>query len=694
MHKKYNMKQIWIIIVGCLLFFPLSQVSSQTTIDLKEVAVVASRTTNNAEGYSTNLRGSKLTKGKNSEETLKLLPSISFENGTFKINGLPVGDVFLNGSKLRDVSELKNIPGEMIDKVVVKYLEEGEQRESLSGGAIYIQLHRPAENGYYGNVQTSCDWQKSSGWGNESIGGLINGRVNNLSIYDNFSLEKIKYKSIIQQITHDETGDYVIEDRERNHGTRFKNHLSLTRQFVSGTTVGASYFLSTNKSFPSSSTPLKEINGDANTVAQEGTIKSVVPIKTLKGKWEIIADYYNRTSKQNKQYMNNNSNVGVSDEKNDLNLWKFTSVLAHQIPRMSMMGKYGIAVQAVSSKYRPSMMGMDESLELTSSPYKTQGLFMECYASFGGMFGKLQYNIGLKGRMNRIEFTDLEQQMDNKNNQLAITPTVQLMFPLGIKSQKHSLLFTYKRVLNDIPYSVISSVSSWIDPYNYVTGNPDLVAPSSDLIMLGVQLFRNKLMFTGMYSRVHNKIYWQTFKDVNKENVFFTKPINLSGQNFWGAGVEWNENPTKWWHFKLLGRFDLRPEDVSLDGRDFKGSHIKWYFSLINDFNLSKGWGGYLNADYEPKYHSYDRIYHDVYSIGGQVYRSMLKGKLQLAFDFVALGQRRQMERQLSMGTITRKDITSVQRMGITVVWKFSGGKKVKVNVVDRIQEYHEMKDE
>lgn len=686
------MKNKYITIIGILLTFPFYHAKSQTTINLDEVAVVASRTTNNAEGYTTSLRGSKLTKGKNAEETLRLLPNISLENETFKINGLPVGDIYLNGDKLRDVSELRTISGDMMDKVVVKYLEEGEQHESLSGGAIYIQLRRPSESGYYGSVQTNCDWQKSSGWGNESISGLINSRVKNLSIYDNFSLGEIKNKSVTLQTTHGDTNDYSIEEKELNHGTFFKNRLSLTQQFASGSTIGASYFLSTNKSFPSSITPLKEINGDAHVVSQEGTIKSVVPVKKIKGKWEIAADYYNRTSKQNKQYVEYSSNSGVSEEKSNLNFWKFASVLSHQIPKMSMMGKYGISVQTISSKYTPVLLDMSESLDLTNSPYKVQGLSMECYASFGGMLGAMQYNLGLKGRMNKIEFTDLEQQLDNENSQWAITPTVQLMYPLG-KKQKHSLLFTYKRVLNDIPYSVISSVSTWVDPYNYVTGNPDLVAPSSDLIMVGIQLFRNKLMLNGMFARTHNKIYWQTFKDENRENVCFTKPINLAGQNLWGVGGEWSENPTKWWHFKLLGRFELRPENLKLDEQLFKDNHVKWYFSFDNNFYFKKGWGGYLNADYEPKYHTYDRIYHDVYSVGGQVYKSMLNGKLQLALDFVALGQRRQLDRQLSKEAVTRKDITSVQRLGITAIWKFSGGKKVKVNVVDGILEYREIKD-
>ena len=96
--------------------------AAQTERRLNEVTVVASRTTTDAEGYTTNLRGSDITKGKPAVDVLGFLPNISHENGTFKINGLVASEIYVDGVKLSDLSELNNIPGEMIDKVQVKYL--------------------------------------------------------------------------------------------------------------------------------------------------------------------------------------------------------------------------------------------------------------------------------------------------------------------------------------------------------------------------------------------------------------------------------------------------------------------------------------------------------------------------------------------------------------------------------------------
>lgn len=154
---------------------------AQNEHQLQEVTIVASRTTNNAEGYIANLRGTNISKGKPAADVLGFLPNISRENGNFKINGLTVSEVYVDGVKLSDLSELSNIPGEMIDKVQAKYLSGSDQSAALSGGIIMITLRRPPEGGYYGSIKATADWYRSCGFGNEGIGGLFNYRYKTLA---------------------------------------------------------------------------------------------------------------------------------------------------------------------------------------------------------------------------------------------------------------------------------------------------------------------------------------------------------------------------------------------------------------------------------------------------------------------------------------------------------------------------------
>jgi len=313
-------------------------------------------------------------------------------------------------------------------------------------------------------------------------------------------------------------------------------------------------------------------------------------------------------------------------------------------------------------------------------------------AEVSGVLGSMTYIAGLNWQQNRICYENRESETKDRNTQWGVNPLVKLMIPLG-ENRSNALLFNYKRTLNDIPYSAISSVVSWKDAYTYTVGNPDLIAPSTDMLMAGLSLLRNKINLITLYVRSHNRIYWQTFQDdVHSENVY-TKPINLSGQDAWAIGAEWMASPTKWWNYKLSGRMEILPEDATIGSVRYNETHLKYYFYLNNNFNFSHDWGALLNAYVEPTFHTFDRTYHAVSGLSGRLYKSYLKGKIQLALDFSPFAKRRKMDVEVGQKKITYKNTTPVQYVNLSFTWKFTDGKKVNVEVVNGIQDYNEIKD-
>ena len=125
-------------------------VMNEDAMMLDEVSVVASRTQHNANGYTVNMRSSQIAKGKQSSDALTFLPGVSNEDGSYKINGLPVSEIYVDGVKLTSSDELKNLPADMIDKVKVNYLAGSNQNASMTGGTIEISLRQPPQGGYYG----------------------------------------------------------------------------------------------------------------------------------------------------------------------------------------------------------------------------------------------------------------------------------------------------------------------------------------------------------------------------------------------------------------------------------------------------------------------------------------------------------------------------------------------------------------
>ncbi len=79
-------------------------------------------------------------------------------------------------------------------------------------------------------------------------------------------------------------------------------------------------------------------------------------------------------------------------------------------------------------------------------------------------------------------------------------------------------------------------------------------------------------------------------------------------------------------------------------------------------------------------------------NVSGRVYKNFA-AIIFKSQDFTPLGNRRKLDRQAGANKVSYKYTTPVQYVGFSLTWNFSGGKKVKVAIVDGIQDYHETKD-
>lgn len=673
-----------------------SEASGQSNKELQEVTVLASRTVNNSDGYTTNLRGSDLTAGKAAMDILPFLPNITSENNVFKINGLSVSAIYVDGIKLVDISELANIPGERIDKVQVKYLAGADQSAALSGGSIYITLRRPPEGGYYGSIKASAEWQRASGFGNEDFGAMINGRYKNLSVYDNFSVAGQRMNEHSEQeIDRVLDNDIRITETSKSKSFDFYNRLSLTQQFHSGAQLGGSYLLSFSNPRPNSisitQNSVESICKHLSTVMQEGTLRFSLSLNSKGAQMELVADYFNRNGNNKSKYFKEARDVGKVKEENDLNMWKFKADFTYPYSRR-LIWKFGASAQFLSNSYTPSDIFQTGYFSISDIPTKTKGFIPLVYASAQGMAWRIRYSAGVAFQANRVTYDDRSTKVSDHNTQWGINPTIQLMMPLG-SQMRHALMLSYKRTLSDIPYSAISSTIVWNDAYNYSVGNKNLKAQSVDMVMAGVSLFQNRLNLTALYARSHNRIFWQTFTSADNPDVLCTMPVNLQGQNQFGFGAEWSVSPLKGWRLKLAGRLEITNEDNTVGSVYYNKIRCKEYFSLNNSFRFKGGWGGMLNASVEPTYHYLDRIYHCVYYVTGSVYKTLSGDKFRIAVDFSPLGNRRRLDRRVGDTLVKHKYTSPVQYIGLSLTWNFSGGKDVDVDVVDGIQNYTETSD-
>lgn len=667
---------------------------------MDEIVVIAQRTQHDANGYTINLRSSGIVKGKQSSEALAFLPGISKEDGNFKINGLAVSEIYIDGVKLSNFDELNSLPADMIDKVRVNYLAGSNQNASMSGGTINITLHQPPKGGFYGNLLGGIYNRPDYGFNNENLGGVFYYRYGNLSIYNNLYLNWNQENETADQTIGEITTDLLtrIKEEAEYRGFSIRNRLSLTQQLNAKSSLGGSYYISSNHQKSVSSTTIEEqnalqsaINTHNNYLDQEATIKYSTILNNKGMSLDIVGDYFNRNENSDSYYKD--SQASQATDESSLNLYKLSVDLIHPNSQ-KLMWQYGASVQLISSKYDPQNITNETDRFPTSLiSTRSRGLTPLAYLQAKGMVWKLRYSIGVNWQLNKIKYEELENNSEESSNtQWGINPTIQIMMPLD-KKGKHVLMLNYKRTLNDIPYAAISSTIRWSDAYNYTVGNPDLKSPTSDILMAGASLFGNKLNLTALFTHIHNNIYWETMQSPADPNVFYTTPINLSSLNAFGIGAELNQNPWKPWNFKLSGRLEIHPEDITIGGVYYNRTRLRQYYSMFNTFNFSHSWGGMLNILLEPTYKTFDRTYHTVYNIGGKIYKSLHKDALQLSLTFNALGNRRRYNRQANGHTVTFDYTTPVQSIGFSIVWHFSGGKQVDVNALEGAQNYKEVKD-
>lgn len=666
---------------------------------LDEVVVLASRIQNDANGYTINLCSSKISKGKQASDLLAFLPCVSNENGSYKINGLQVSEIYVDGAKLTSIDELKNIPADIIDRVKVNYLAGVKQNAANAGGTIEITLHKLSQGGYYGSWWGGADYHLKNGFSNEHLGGVIYYHINNLSIYDNLSVdfnqpEETAKQSIWEQITNQHI---EIDEEAKYRGYTLRNRLSLTQQLNDKGSLGGSYYIGMAPKWDThildkGTTVLSSVDNKNSYLVQEATLKYNTYLSQRGTTMELIGDYLNRQHNSQSDYTYGQNSTSKSEDKTTLNMYKFSVDLTD--PRnQKLTWNYGASIQYITSKYTPLIGSIDSYGRFQTSRLATStiGLTPLAYASVKGNFGKIHYNIGVNFQLNKIQYKALDNCESSSNTQWGINPTLQMMMPLG-NNGKHSLKLNYKRTLEDIPYSAISSTIRWSDSYNYSVGNPDLKAQSTDRIIANVSMFHNLLTLTAYYLRKRNTIYWETRQSPTASDVFFTTFINLPANNGYGAGAEVNWSPVKSWTTKLSCRFDICPENMTLGGVYYGKTRLRQYFFVNNTFSFAHGWGGMLNIRYEPTFKDYAETLYTVWDIWGQIYKFMCKDKLQLSLSFSPLGDRRKYDRWTNGNKITYDYTTPVQSIGFSLRWKFSNGKDTEVNVVEYgSQHYYEI---
>lgn len=138
---------------------------------------------------------------------------------------------------------------------------------------------------------------------------------------------------------------------------------------------------------------------------------------------ELTADYFNRHSNEKAHYSSDGTSLADVKEKNNLNLWKFNADFTYPYNR-NLTWQFGASAQFLNSRYTPTVYSDNDRFETSESPSKSTGFTPIVYVSAKGMLWKLRYSLGFNWQLNRIEYSDLNNNEKTHNTQWAINPMV------------------------------------------------------------------------------------------------------------------------------------------------------------------------------------------------------------------------------------------------------------------------------
>jgi hypothetical protein len=323
--------------------------------------------------------------------------------------------------------------------------------------------------------------------------------------------------------------------------------------------------------------------------------------------------------------------------------------------------------------------------------YTLEGSNYAAYVTFSSKTGKLLYKAGLRAQENIIAYNSHKIGKENSKTYFGLYPTVSLTYLVN-QNQGTSLNLSYRRSMNDIPYSAISPVVTYNNEYSYTIGNLNLKPANYNTIQIAISI-KNKWNIGYTFFIGEGAVRDRIFIDKDNPLVTYTMPVNEGKVSFNGLNVSNTLKVTQWWDAKISGSISRSYNKINYDDWIEDQRIWRYYFNLNNNFRFSNDWGGSLSFYDEPTFKDEDRTYKAVYGVGSRVYKYLLNKRLLININLSLYTKNRTLEREREFYWSSRANVThSAPRFTVGVTYNFEHGKKVYVKRSQSIQQYQEYK--
>ncbi|HFK5569340.1 TonB-dependent receptor [Elizabethkingia meningoseptica] len=691
-----------------------------------------------------------ISKGGTLQDVLTNVPSVAVDtDGTVSMRGNTNVKFLINGkpSSLLGIDDganaLQSIPADQIEKIEVITNPSSKFEASGTSGILNIILKKNKKVGFNGNVtgtlgymprtalNANLSWRKNNWtWFLNGGGGYTESKSKseNETTYHNIVLPDIPANQTIQPNT---IPSYLSQN---SNNKSYNNNYNVTGGFVYDISDKTSLNLSGMvRTFEGDNRELlttynEFYKADLNTrqwnfMNSTGNRTSAGRSNNLAFQGDLGLDHKFNTSGHNlslslsvqRNRSNNSSNI---DETLNSALIGHDDTERKSVTR-SIIGKAdyelpigenskleaGYRLDANKNEYDNTVNSISyDSNAYPVSPFiprynnttNYQETFNAFYLQFKSKIGKLGYQLGLRDELSnvKIDYSNLDGR-DNINktkNYNNLFPSVFLSYDI---SKDNQILVNYSRRIDRPRAFFMVPFPNYSNSQNIFEGNIDLNPSYVDSFEVGYSIQRKKFTVnpTLYYSRGTDDDKMLVYRPDERENVFYTKPINLGNNNRYGLDLNFTYDPFSW--LKLMGSLDLfgykttgiaTYDAIDVNGQaktgtmDFTGSGFSTRARLNTTFKLDKTFSIQLQGNYRGAQKAANQNRSDMYVLNLGASKTIWKGDGTITFNIQDIFNTRRMESLTFNNDFTRRNYMQWQprQFSISLSYRFKQGERIE----------------
>ena len=604
----------------------------------------------------------------NTMEVLERTPGVSVNaSGEINLNGkggvlvlIDGKSTYMSGQDL--MAYLKSLPGGLLDKI--ELIDNPSAKYDAAGNAIInIRLKKSRTGGLQGSVSMGISQGRYTR-NNDAINLNYNNKKVNLFANLGYSYEKNYTLDVYDRRFYDVanllSSTVALENNQINKGLSFNGNFGMDYTATSKTTYGVifnvnrgrrnGYFDYESENFDSFHK--LEGTGRGNTTGRDnrtniGSNFNLLHKFDTKGR-ELSADvnYLDYRSRGNQSFQNMifNADSGFT-QRNDflyvtpshVKIYTAKADYSHPLKNKAKL-EAGFKSSIVDNDNLTQNYNVAEGIQTIDNSQTNHFKYHEninaLYLNGQKSWKRVGLQVGLRAENTVVHGNQLGNEAVRGSsfdkNYTGLFPSFFINYKLDSLNKNTIGLMAVRRISRP-NYQQLNPFVFYKDQYSYTSGNPLLNPQYQSRIELKFQ--HKQLLNMGLSYNRFSDLIFQTTEAVN--DVFITKPKNISGGYMVLLNTTLSLSPTKWWYLNPT----LRLSHMGIKGRvyteilNFDVSVAR--LEMNNYFTIDKNWSAEFGGYYASVDLNGQTRTSGMYRLNGGIQKKIWKGKgsVRVAFD-------------------------------------------------------------